>query len=67
MENKKKNDYLRLTVRMFDSVGEEIFHKDTPLHQVHGYLYGMCNTYIITDVTYTTREPRNILGEEDNL
>jgi len=34
---------------------------------VHGYLCGMCNTYIITDVTYTTREPRNILGEEDNL
>mgnify|MGYP006980379921 CR=1 FL=1 len=68
MENKNKpNDYIKIKVRMFDSPGEEVFHKDTPLHQVMSYLNAMCNTVVITGMAYTTQSPRNVLPEEDNL
>jgi hypothetical protein len=65
--NNKPNNYIKLKVRMFDTPGEEIFHKDTPLHQVVSYLNAMCNSVVITDLSFTTKEPRNILPKEDNL
>lgn len=40
-KHNKTNNYIKLKVRMFDTPGEEIFHKDTPLHQVVSYLNAM--------------------------
>lgn len=67
MADKKPNDYVKVKCIMFNSPGEEIFHKNTPIDQVMSYLKMMCSTVIITDMQYTSKEPRNILREEDNL
>ena len=51
---KSKNENFKVLYRAFDQSHIEIFHKDTPLHQIRTYLYGVCHTFIITDIIPTS-------------
>ena len=46
-----KKEYYEITYLAFDQAHVEIFHKDTPLYQVKDYLYNMCHTFLITDIS----------------
>lgn len=67
MADKKPNDYVKVKCIMLNIPSEEIFHKSTPIDQVMTYLKMTCDTVIITDMCYTSKGPRNVLGKEDNL
>ena len=51
---RSKNEWFKVIYRAFDQSHVEIFHKDTPLHQIRTYLYGVCHTFIITDIIPTS-------------
>lgn len=51
---KSKNECFKVYYRAFDQSHVEVFHKDTPLHQIRSYLYGVCHTFVITDIVPTS-------------
>jgi hypothetical protein len=51
---RSKNEHFKVLYRAFDQSHIEIFHKDTPLHQIRSYLYGICHTFLITDIIPTS-------------
>lgn len=53
-----KNGHFKVFYRAFDQAHVEIFPKDTPLHQLRNYLYGICHTFVITDIVPTSMKSK---------
>lgn len=58
------NESIKVSYRAFDQPHEEIFPKDYKVSELATYLRGICHSYVITDIVYTSKKS-NIISKEN--